>query len=133
MNIPGMVTGTVLAAMAISAVERVLPVVARMSAAETEIKGNDFLAHVTGYKIKDCSVVKDSFVGWQYDGNIWLETPFEFVADATPNDSKPDSWQPQDFGVWKWYGVSDDTEKVRLSLLHNCDGRLTITKVNFNL
>ncbi len=133
MNIPGALGGTAVAVVVAGIVESALPVVARMEAVTEARVFETYVARVEGYKIKDCLVVGDSYVGWQLVNNTWTETPFAFVDDSTPNDSKPRALEKQDFGVWKWSDVDPDADQVRLSLQHNCDGHLTITTINFKL
>lgn len=133
MNIPGALTGTTIALVVAGIVESALPVVAGMSAVTESRVQNTYSARVQGYKIKDCLVVGGSFVGWQKVSSTWLETPFAFVDDATPNDSKPRAFDKQDFGVWRWDDIQEDAEQVRLSMQHNCDGHLTITTINLSL
>lgn len=133
MNIPGALTGAATAVVVAGIVESALPVVARMEAVTEERVSEAYVARVQGYKIKDCLVVGGSFVGWQLVNSTWTETPFAFVDDATPNDSKPRAFDKQDFGVWKWSDVDPDAEEVRLSLQHNCNGHLTITTINFRI
>lgn len=88
---------------------------------------------VFGRKIKDCAVVKGSFVGWQKIDDIWYETRFGFVADESPDSTRPDGWEPQDFGVWQWSGVSPSATDVKMTLQHNCRGDLTVTQAVFDI
>lgn len=96
--------------------------------AEATVQGRVF-----GRKIKDCAVVKDSFVGWQMVNDIWYETPFQFVDDPSPNSTRPDGWAVQDFGVWRWDDVAPAATDVKMTLQHNCGGRLEVTQASFSI
>lgn len=133
MNAIGAIAGVGLGLVCTAIVEGKLPVTAHMRAVEPTYSDGRYLARVEGYKIKDCIVVANSFVGWQKVGGTWRETGFVFKNDDTPLDSKPSGVAKQDFGIWEWYAVDADAEAVRLSLQHSCDGKLTVTTVNLSV
>lgn len=88
---------------------------------------------VKGRKIKDCAVVANSFVGWQKVDSVWHETPFAFIDDPSPNSTRPDGWAVQAFDIWRWYDVSPEATDVKMSLQHDCDGRLEVTQAAFSI
>lgn len=130
-NFTGAIVGTGLALMATQAVEPMLPVVATMDLQNVTRSAGVVSGDVTGRKIKQCTVVGGSFLGWQKLHGVWSEVPFAFVDDPSPNSTRPNSWARQSFDIWQWSGVSDEAQAVKLSLLHNCDGRLQITQISF--
>lgn len=133
MNITGAVAGSALGLIAATFIQGSLPVVVGMQAEQVVFDDGSFEAQIIGRKVKDCAVVADSFVGWQLSGEVWVEVPFEFTDDPSPNDTRPTSWAQQDFGTWKWDDVPESADEVRLSLQHNCDGHLTVTAITFDL
>lgn len=133
MNTLGAAAGIGLGLIFTSTIESALPVTAMMRAIGPTYDQGAYTARIEGVKIKDCVVVADSFVGWQKIGGAWRETGFSFVDDATPEDSKPKSTAKQDFGIWQWHNINPEAEAVRLSLIHNCRGDLTVTTVNIDV
>lgn len=109
------------------------PVTYGMRFEETSRAGAVVGGRVLGRKIKDCAVVKGSFVGWQKVGAIWYETPFQFIADDTPDSTRPNGWALQDFGIWQWSNVSAGASDVKMTLQHNCSGNLTVTQASFKI
>jgi len=109
------------------------PVTVSMHIEEIERNQDYVQGHVYGRKIKDCAVVKDSFVGWQKVGNVWRETPFAFIDDPSPNSTRPDGWEIQDFGIWRWYDVLPTSSEVKMTLQHNCKGSLEVTQASFSI
>lgn len=109
------------------------PVTATMQMENIVRDGPVIEGRVSGRKIKDCAVVKDSFVGWQKVAGVWYETDFSFVEDKTPNSTRPDGWGVQDFGIWRWSGVLPDSVAVKMTLQHNCGGSLTVTQAAFDI
>lgn len=131
MNTLSGVAGAAFSVMAINFVEDRLPVVALMTADAVEFS-NDYTARVTGRKVLDCPIVKDSFVGWYRIGATWQEVAISFPDDATPNDSRPTG--KQDFGLWRWHDVPSEARQVRMTLQHNCGGNIRLTSVGpFNV
>ena len=107
------------------------PVTAFMSGLPVERNRTDVTLRVTGYKIRDCKLVSGSFVGWYINENgEWQEASgaVEFPKDASPENSRPSSWfSKQNFGLFKLNGISPQTELVRVTLRHICDGDDVVT------
>ncbi len=122
------VIGTMIALGAVNAVESMLPVVALMKSDPVSRTQNYYTSHVTGYKIKECIPVPGTFVGWRNAGGVWVEGSVEFLDDMTPDSAKPKSYNRTDFGLWRW-SVTDDTEKVKVTVIHICNGHPEITTV----
>ena len=133
MNTTGAAIGAVAFLGITQLADAVSPVTIGMRIHDTSQVHETFQGNVFGYKIKDCAVVKDSFVGWQRVEGIWTETPFSFIDDPTPNSTRPKIWGQQDFGGWQWRDLADGATDVKLSLMHNCDGSLTVTQATFKI
>lgn len=130
MNITGPVMGLAGAILALGVAERFLPVVALMEAVEITEAGDVVTAHVTGYKILDCSFVAGSGIAWASTDTGWRELgPVVFVDDTTPDSTRPASAQKQDFGYWQWQGVPEGSPRVKATVLNNCNGRVRVTTV----
>lgn len=121
--------GTVLALVSMNFIEDYLPVTALMRADPVELTETEYTARVSGYKIKGCPVVKDSFIGWQKSDAGWFETGISFPDDPSPNSSNPASYEQLNFGLFKWHGLKIGSEKVRVTVMHNCGGKVVITTV----
>ncbi|WP_147127828.1 hypothetical protein [Shimia ponticola] len=109
--------------------ESLVPVVWRMKAEAVSYEAGTYTARVSGYKLKDCLVVPGSFIGWYRDAAEWREVPIAFPDDASPDSSNPAGWSPQSFGLFEWSDVPEAARKVKATLVHNCDGHLTVTTV----
>ena len=81
--------GSLLCIIFVNIVVSFIPITLFMSVQNWKGTRSYITAEVTGYKIRDCQVVRDSYVGWVYSGETWYEIPFEFVDDDSPNSSKP--------------------------------------------
>lgn len=106
-----------------------IPVVVFMQVERWERSRSNIAAEIVGYKLLDCQVVKDSFVGWVNDGDLWREEGFKFIADTTPNNSKPATFERQSFGVWQWSTQPRNGKLIKMTVQHNCDGRIRTTTV----
>lgn len=133
MNTTGAIAGSVLSLAIINGVLAFAPVTIGMRFYKFEFSEGIATGHVIGRKIKDCTVVKDSFVGWQLVGDVWLETPFDFIDDPSPNSTRPHAWQPQDFGLWQWRDVTEGATALKMSMQHDCGGALTVTQAKFSI
>ena len=120
------IAGAAFAVVAVNFAEDRLPVVAFMTADAVEFS-DDYTANVTGRKVLDCPIVKDSFVGWYRIGSTWHEVAISFPDDLSPNDSRPTG--KQDFGLWRWHDVPPAARQVRMTLQHNCGGDIRLTSV----
>lgn len=120
--------GTMLALGAVNVVEGFLPVTALMVADPIELTDTTYTASIHGYKIKGCIPVEGSFIGWTHDGNAWHEAGIDFIDDQTPDSAKPKSYRKTDFGLWRW-PISGETDKVKVTVTHICNGKLGITTV----
>ncbi len=106
-----------------------LPVTFLMKAEQVSRVESAVTMRVSGYKLRDCEVVKGSPVGWYVIGGEPIETSFEFVDDLTPDSSKPKSlFERQSFGLWKWEGLPEFADEVRLTIKHTC-GSETKTRI----
>lgn len=122
-------TGTLIALAGVNAIESALPVTMGMSAEYVSYDGGEYTARVTGYKVKSCTVVKGSFVGWYKSGGTWYESPISFPDDMTPNSSNPKSYAPVSFGLFRWSDLPSNASDVKMTVVHNCEGALEITTV----
>ena len=114
---------------AIFFVQLYLPVTFLMKAEQVSKTESTVTMRVSGYKLRDCEVVKNSSVGWYLVGGVPIETRFEFVDDLTPYSSKPKSlFERQSFGLWKWEGLPEFADEVRLTIKHTC-GSETKTRI----
>lgn len=100
-----------------------LPVTVFMKAIPIEKTATSYTAKVTGYKIRNCPIVANSFVGWFDAGSGWHETAFDFPKDLTPNSSKPSGVDRQSFGLWRWV-IPANAKRVRMTAQHDCNGEI---------
>lgn len=122
-------TGTLVAIAGVNMVETALPVTMGMQAEYVSTEGRDYTVRVTGYKVKSCTVVPGTSVGWYKSGGMWKETGLLFPDDKSPNSSAPKSYDPVSFGLFQWADVPDAATHVKMTVVHNCDGHLEITTV----
>lgn len=104
------------------------PVVVFMKAGKWQAEGQSVSASITGYKLKSCNVVKGSSVGWAKFNGEWSEVPFAFIADDTPDSTRPAEFSRQSFGRWSWT-LPVTTDQVRLTMQHECDGEVRTTVI----
>lgn len=121
--------GSLLCVIFVSIFTSFVPVTVFMKAERWESTRSNITAEVIGYKIRDCLVVRGSYVGWVYSGNVWREIPFEFVNDETPNSSKPSTMDRQSFGLWQWGTQPRDGKLVKMTMQHNCNGSIQTTSI----
>lgn len=121
------ITGTALALAGVSFAENMLPVTLAMNATPVSMSGGSYTVDVTGYKVKACTVVPGTFTGWYRSGGVWHETALTFPEDETPDSSKPKSYDPVAFGLFRWSGLPLSATHVKVTVIHNCDGALSIT------
>lgn len=103
------------------------PVVIGMRAVSMDHSGTTIDVRVTGWKIRSCDVVRGSAVGWFRENKIWHEAPFEFADDLSPDSTRPIGYLRQHFGVWRWSNIPAGARKVRLTLQHDCNGKIRTT------
>lgn len=84
-------------------------------------------ADVYGWKIRDCSIVAGSFVGWYKILGDWHETPLSFPDDTSPDSTRPSGLSRQSFGLFQWEKVPIGSNRVRVTLQHDCDGSVRTT------
>ena len=83
-------------------------------------------AHVSGRKIRNCQLVRDSEAGFMRSGGIWFKVPFRFRSDPSPGASRPEGHQS--FGVWEWSREDGQpVEQVMLRVRHICDRSERVT------
>lgn len=123
------VTGTLVALAGVNMVESALPVTMGMDAQLVSYDAGEYTVRVTGYKVKSCTVVPGTFVGWYRSGGTWYEAPISFPDDMTPNSSNPKGYDPVSFGLFRWSDLPSDASDVKMTVVHNCDGALEITTV----
>ena len=102
------------------------PVVVFMQAKDWRFAEDHVSATITGYKLNNCEFIGESVVGWQMIDNEWHETSFVFMADTSPNSTRPASYQRQNFGRWRWDRDITATQ-LRVSMQHLCGGTLRTT------
>lgn len=103
------------------------PVVFGMNAKFVEAASGAATAKVSGWKIRDCLVVEGSFVGWYKSQGVWHETEFSFPNDTSPDSSKPMGFARINFGLFRWDGLPESANKVRLTNQHFCGGKVFTT------
>lgn len=130
----GPAIGAIAAIMAMPQIEKMMPVVAYMAADSGVAIDGMFTAHVTGRKIRECFPIAGTQAGWYRVDGIWYEADgFSFVNDPSFT-SRPAQPALQDFGVWQWAGLPDGADRVKTTIMHDCDGRLKLTTVGpFNV
>lgn len=102
------------------------PVTVFFKASDWHIEPSGITSTLTGYKIRNCQVVRGSAVGWQQTGAGWTETPFTFISDSSPDSTRPAELKRQSFGTWRWTTTSID-HPVRLTVQHECNGVVRTT------
>ncbi|TCD15137.1 hypothetical protein [Oricola cellulosilytica] len=126
----GPAIGFLIAFAAVSAWQTTMPVTVLMRPHAWSLAGGAATATVAGYKLRDCSVVADSFVGFARTGGVWQEdVPFDFPGDRSPNSSKPSALQKQSFGKWRWnLAAYPGATYVKMTMQHLCgdDVRLSV-------
>lgn len=122
--------GFVLAIGANTLAQRVLPVVAFMQAHDVKRDGAAIEARISGLKITACEFVPGSQIAW-YKGDLgWREAgTLLFVDDVSPDSTRPAGATAQDFGIWRWPEVPLDAPQIRATILHDCYGRIVVTKI----
>jgi hypothetical protein len=121
--------GSLLCIIFVNVVVSFIPITFLMSVNEWKSTRSHITAEVMGYKVRDCQVVKGSFVGWVYSGEAWREIPFEFVNDSSPNSSKPATFDKQSFGSWRWHTQPRDGKSVKMTMQHSCNGAIQTTSI----
>ncbi len=105
-----------------------VPVVAFMHADDWQVTEGRVSAHVEGYKLRKCTRIAGSEVGYvRADGDAWIETRFAYLADDTPENSKPRGWYS--FGRWQWNDQGRPPSHVMMTIQHDCDGKLLSTTI----
>lgn len=120
--------GSLLCIIFVNVVVSFTPVTFLMSAVKWENTESHVTAEITGYKVRDCQVVKGSFVGWVYSDKMWREVPFEFVKGTSPDSSKPPTLDKQSFGVWRWH-TPPQGESVKITMQHRCANTIQTTSI----
>lgn len=107
-----------------------LPVTVFMKVTQWDRNKTTIRGEIEGYKVRDCAVVKNSFVGWAFISDKWHEVPFTFVNDVSPNSSKPRGFfEKQSFGFWQWSTAPRYGKKIKMTMQHQCDGTIRTTEI----
>ena len=127
-GVPSFVVALLLVSGANFALSSGLPVVAGMEAEYVEVRPDRVDARVTGIKLRGCSLVAGSAVGW-YEGptDVWNETPFEYIDDMHPESSRPSGLFRQNFGIWSWRKLPAHYQSLRTTVQHDCNGDVRTT------
>jgi hypothetical protein len=105
-----------------------IPVVAFMHADQWQISQGHVSAHVEGYKLRRCTRIAGSEVGYvRTNGQAWIETRFAYLADETPDNSKPRGWYS--FGRWQWSDQGAPPSHVMMTIKHDCSGKISSTTI----
>ena len=105
-----------------------VPVVALMRADQWQISQGHVSAHVEGYKLRKCTRIAGSEVGYvRTDGAAWEETRFAYLADDTPDNSKPRGWYS--FGRWQWSDQGEPPTHTMMTIKHDCAGKIVDTTI----
>lgn len=87
-------------------------------------------AVLSGHKIRGCELVAGSFVGWYLAPWGWQEVPFEWLADTSPDSTRPRSlFERQRFGPALWREVPAAAREVRVTAQHNCGSEPPVVTV----
>lgn len=108
--------------------QNVIPTTIFMGVDYWERSHSYITGEIVGYKIRDCTIVKGSFVGWEKEGSDpWHEVPFEFIEDTTPDSSAPFNFERQSFRLWRWHTAPRHGKLVKMTMQHNCGGKVRTT------
>lgn len=122
----GFIIGLTLFSVLLFAFKANAPVVLFMEAKAYSRTDQAITVKVSGFKVRKCSLVKDSFVGWYRDSNdLWTEASgvVEFPNDSSKNNSRPAGlFERQNFGLFKLNGVPKYSKTIRVTANHICDG-----------
>lgn len=122
----GFIIGLTLFSVLLFAFKANAPVVIFMEAKAYSRTDQAITVRVSGFKVRKCSLVKDSFVGWYRDSDgLWTEASgvVEFPNDSSKNNSRPAGlFERQNFGLFKLNGVPKYSKTIRVTANHICDG-----------
>lgn len=122
----GFIIGLTLFSVLLFAFKANAPVVLFMKAEAYSRTDHAITVKVSGFKVRKCSLVKDSFVGWYGDTDgLWTEASgaVEFPNDSSKNNSRPAGlFERQNFGLFKLNGVPRHAKTIRVTANHICDG-----------
>ncbi len=121
--------GSLLCIIFVNVVVSFIPITLFMSVERWESTRSHITAEIIGYKIRDCQIVRGSYVGWVYSGEAWREIPFEFINDTSPDSSGPATIDRQSFGLWRWHTQPRNGKEVKMTMQHNCDGSIQTTSI----
>lgn len=117
--------GIVLFAFLLSVFRYNAPVVALMKAELVARSPQSITVSVTGYKIRSCELVSESFVGWYKNKQgAWAEANgrVSFPNDTSKNSNRPAGvFSQQNFGLFKLNGVPEYSRKIRVTANHLCE------------
>lgn len=103
-----------------------VPVVVFMEAKNWIITDDSISAEIDGYKIRDCTFINGSEVGYIINENKITETKFRFLeTDNKIGDSKPTSKLYKiSFNRWEWeknYYGNNKNVQVMITVKHSCN------------
>lgn len=108
-----------------------VPVVAFMRAENWSISEEAISADVSGYKVRDCTFINGSEVGYLTKSGVITQVPFHFEKDS--KESKPSSHKFRiAFDRWVWDDQPDEEDydvTVMATVKHDCDGDIVQTTV----
>ena len=111
------------------------PVTKLMEAELVSRSPRSVTVQVSGYKIRNCKLISDSFVGWyKNEAGEWTEAVGRvgFPNDETKNSTRPAGiFDRQNFGLFKLNGVPKDASTIRVTVNHLCEGD-SIPRVTVN-
>lgn len=102
-----------------------IPVTVGMRGQLVDRGENHATLEVNGYKIRDCDVIMDSFVGYYRDrdsvGLVEVQR-VDFPYDRLPGNSRaPSTSRSYNFGLFRFSGLPSTAEGVYFSSKHSCD------------
>ena len=108
------------------AIKSDIPVIVFDAAGTWNITDSSVEATITGYKIRDCSYIKDSAVGYAEYDYIWNHVHFEFLLDKEGRISRPIGHHS--FGSWKWQDeINGVPTRVMATVKYLCDTSIVNT------
>ena len=124
----GLFSGAFLISLFLVAWEAFAPVTMFMKSENATRYNGTFEADVWGFKVKNCTVVRGSVIGWYRENGVWVDgANFVFLEDTTPDSSHPVG--RNSLGRWQWSKLPPDADAVRITLNHNCLFGIRVTTV----
>jgi hypothetical protein len=81
---------------------------------------------ISGIKVRDCILIRETILGLIQENGKWRETHFEFTNTTKRPISRPIG--KQDFATWNWSGSIDAT-KTKIVVEHLCNGKNIVETV----